>query len=271
MPIFHYSLHARFANDFSSGANIGLLLWTEDSLHFFGVAGAEDIVQKMNERIALIPKRTREEVAGFVEYYQTRYGGYFESISKPHKVTGDSVQDAARRAGRRWKLKLIITDSAPVPVPEPDPVPDPVPDPDPVPSTPKIDPVLIQELFRATEDGAELQIQGRDLAGGDIAFALAYGAIGKDAVLGYLPFPYSFSHYARGRFWLDSVERIDGGWLARGRDNWNFEAGTLEITIRPVLDQEILDAIFLFKFGLSEEEVRLIESRLNYLGSPQYL
>jgi len=257
-----------------------MLVWTDDMLHFFGVAWAEDTVREMNERIALIPVRTREEVAGFVEYYLTRYGGYFQSISKPHKVTGDSVQDAARRAGRRWKLKLVIPDpvtegrmSFAPSEPVPDPVPEPVPDPEPVPapSTPKIDPVLMQEMFTATEDGAELRIQGRNFAGGGTAFALAYGCVGKDAVLGYLPFPYSFDHYARGRFWLDSVERIDGGWLARGRDNWNFEAGTLEITIRPVQDPEIRAAIFLFKLGLNEQQIDLIESRLKYLGAPQYL
>lgn len=248
MPIFHYSLHARYANDFLSGKNIGVMVWSDDTLNFYGVRGEEEHDQLMNERIGLKPK-IRREIAEFVEYYLTRHGGYSYSMSRPHRVTADSVQDAARRAGKRWKLDVVV--------PEPPP--------------PKLDPAVMQELFRATEGGAELWIQGRDFAGGSCAFAMAYGCQGDQAVLGYLPFPYSFSYFSRGRFWLDSVERIDGGWLLRGRDNWKWELGDLEITIRPVQDLEKRAAIAIFKLGLDPDAAEFIERRLKFLGSPLFL
>jgi len=248
MPIFHYSLHGRFANDFRSAANIGVMIWTDDTLNFYGVRGEEEHARLMNERIGNKPK-SKTEIDAFVEYYLTRHGGYFYSMSRPHRVTADSVQDAARRAGRRWKLDVVV----------------------PEPPAPKIDMALMQELFRATEDGAELLIQGKDFVGGDRTFAMAFGCLGDSAVLGYLPFPYSFSEFSRGRFWLDSVERIDGGWLARGRENWKWELGDLEITIRPVRDPELRAAIVAFKLGLTPIEAEMIQQRLKYLGSPLYV
>lgn len=44
MPTFHYSLHGRFANDFRSAANIDVMIWTGDTLNFYGVRGEEEHV-----------------------------------------------------------------------------------------------------------------------------------------------------------------------------------------------------------------------------------
>lgn len=145
-----------------------------------------------------------------------------------------------------------------------------------------IDRDVAKRMMDATRFGCEIHVRGRykdgrDYRGSDLSFAMAFGDLGKPtmpgytAVLGYLPFPYSFSDYARGRIWLESLVEIPGGWLGRGIDAWDYDVVDLEVEIRPVCDREILSAIDAFKASLDDEWREEIQKRLKHLGSPEYL
>lgn len=129
---------------------------------------------------------------------------------------------------------------------------------------------LAAEKMQATQQGALLRILGEKLDGGDTAFML--GMKGPPTpILAYLPFPYDFSPFVFGRFWVDSLIRIEGGWSFAGRDAQEPSWGDLTIEVRPVEDPELLAKIREFKVGLGEWETKFIRKKMDELLEPWML
>lgn len=246
--LFQYCLQAKMEFDGCEFRNIGVMIWSDSVLGYYGLEAYDDHVQDMCGRIrdSRDCGRTIEE---FVEYFRERHGGLYYSMSRPHDIQADTVEDAVRLAGERWDLDFLV--------PEPD--------------VPLVDTDLAQALLNDTEMGFDLYVHGGDYQARGRGFAMAVGSLGNSAVIGYLPFPYSFSELSRGRYWLKSLERIQGVWLASGHDNWNWELGILDIEIRPIRDLDILYDIAGFIDSLSKEQRITIENRLKKLGDAMLL
>lgn len=259
MGKFQYSLQARMDNVEVGSHNIGIMVWSEDILGYYAVRGEEKHADDMCGRI-LASRNAGRQIEEFVEYFLTRHGGFFYSMARPETVEAESAEDAVRQAGERWGLDFALPRGV----------------------HSVIDREVAERMMDATRFGCEINVRGRhkdgrEYRGTDLSFAMQFGDLGDPtipgytAVLGYLPFPYSFSHFARGRYWLETLVEIPGGWLGRGRDNWNFDLGDLEIEIRPIRDPEILSAIDAFKASLDDEWREELQSRLKHLGSPMYV
>lgn len=248
MRRFQYSLQARMDQGSAAFHNIGVMVWSDDTLDYFAVRGEEAHARMMTERIA-DRRQAGGTIAEFVEYYLERHGGYFYSMARPETVEADSPQDVVRQAGERWDLDFVI----------------------PSPPVPKVDKTVVRELLAATEGGAHLDIKGGSLDESDHALVLGFGALGDTVVMGYLPFPYDFSPFSRSRFYVDSVEPTLEGWTVRGRDAWKWGQGRLVIEVRPVVNPVLLTAIERFKEELDEVQREVIDRRLRDLMDPRVL
>jgi len=255
MKEFKYSLQARMDNPQEGFHNIGIMVWSDDTLGYFSVCGEEAHAADMCGRIENSRDcgRTIDE---FVEYFLTRHGGYFYSMARPETIRAESAEDVVRQAAERWDLDFSVLHRVRA----------------------KVDRRVAQAMMDATRFGCEIGVfkpeeAGRQYLGGDTAFVMAFGSKGDQpvsgytSVLGYLPFPYSFHPFARGRFWIETLQPIEGGWLVRGCDNWKWELGKLEVEIRPITDPGMLRRIYDFKAGLTPEQADIIKGHLNYLGN----
>ncbi|HOD08796.1 hypothetical protein KBA39_06885 [Myxococcota bacterium] len=248
MATFYYSLQAHFDGKPPAFRNIGVMIWSDNTLNYFAVRGEEEHAEDMNQRIATSLKIGRQ-ISEFVEYFLERHGGFYYSMARPETLQAESPDDVVRQAGQRWELDFVI----PPPPPSP------------------IEFGEAKRMMDATEGGCELHIRGTNIDASVHSFAMSFGVLGKWAALGFLPFPYSFSHYARGKIWVDSLQPIDGGWLIRGRENWRVEWGTVEVEIRPLDDYALKYQIAVFLNSLTDDERTLIRERLNYLRSPELM
>ncbi|MBM4394655.1 MAG: hypothetical protein FJ087_03070 [Deltaproteobacteria bacterium] len=244
MAEFKYSLQARLAP--GEPRDIGVMVWSDDTLDYFAVRGDEDHALDMNGRIAE-SRRAGRTIGEFVDYFLERHGGHFYSMARPETVEADSPRDAARMAGARWDLDVVVPE---------------------IPGR-GVDPAVVRELLAATEGGADLRIRGAAFDGRGRAFVMGFGALGDTVVFAYLPFPYDFSPLSRARFYLTSVRAVEGGWVLRGRDSWRWELGDLDIEVRPIVDPVVLGAILTFLEGLDEGAWQEIVQNLRVLTDPQ--
>lgn len=248
MSTFHYSLHTLLdSKDRDRGfRNIGVMVWSETTLDYFAVGGNEVVAHEMTKKIAHLSHQGRS-IREFVDHFQETHGGLHSSIARPGEVAAESPQDAALRIGKSLHLDIVV----------------------PVPPGTGLDREVIRELLAATESGAELEIRGATFNATDLALFLGFGALPPAYVFAYLPFPYDFSPFSRGRFHVDSIERIPGGWRLQARDAWKWELGPLTVEIRPTSDPAIQTAMASFKDDLDDDQAELIEERLQALIDPR--
>jgi len=245
MPRFQFSLQAWMdpTAPESGFRNIGVMVWSEGTLDYYAVRGNEEHARDMNGRIAE-SRALGREIREFVEYFLEQHGGFYYSMARPEELEADSPQDAARWAGERWELDIVV------------------------PPGTKVDPDVVRDLLAATECGADLVITGQKTRAVGRAFAMGFGALGKTVVFAYLPFPYDFSPFSRARFYVKRVERFEGGWQILGKDAWNPEAGDLVIRVVPVANPRLREAILRFKANLDDDERDVITDRLKALTDP---
>jgi hypothetical protein len=225
--------------------NIGLMVWSEDTLDYFAVRGNEEHARDMNSRIAA-SRESGRAIQDFVEYFLERGGGFYYSMARPETVEADSPGQVVELAAKRWELDIVV----------------------PAATTTRVDPMVVRELMAATKGGAVLDIRGSSVHAKDRAFVMGFGALADTVVMAYLPFPYDFSPFSRGRFYVSSIEPMEGGWLVRGKDAWKYELGELAIQVQRLSDRRMRSAIARFKKGLGDEERRLIAGRLERLTDP---
>ena len=103
MGRFEYSLQARLAP--GAARNIGVMIWSEETLDYFAVRGEESHARMMNERMA-DSRGKGPGIRDFVDYYLERHGGYYYSMARPEEIDADSPQEAASRIGIRWDLDM---------------------------------------------------------------------------------------------------------------------------------------------------------------------
>ena len=87
--------------------NIGVMVWSDDTLDYFAVRGEEAHARMMTERILNLPS-TGRKISEFVEYYLERHGGFLYSMARPETVEADSPQDVVRQASDRWDRRFTI-------------------------------------------------------------------------------------------------------------------------------------------------------------------
>ena len=243
MRRFEYSLQARLAP--GAARDIGVMVWSDETLDYFAVRGEEQHAQMMNGRIA-DGRRLGQGIRDFVDYYLERHGGYYYSMARPEEIDAESPRDAASRIGTRWGLDIVVPGA----------------------SGAGVDPDVVRDLMAATEGGAELRIRGSSFDATDRAFILGFGALGSTVVFAYLPFPYSFSAFSRGRFYVHAVEPVEGGWVMHGKDAGKMELGDLSIEVRPVADPALRGAISKFVAELHDDQRQLVAERLDELTDP---